>query len=83
MIRQFFYGQKFFRDEFGITCKEFWLPDTFGYSANLPQIMKEADIEFFLTQKLSWSLVNKFPVRFFSKLAWPGSCFVLNVYRRT
>lgn len=62
MVRQFAFGQQFFREEFGVTCKEFWLPDTFGYSANLPQIMKEAGISNFLTQKLSWNLFNKFPV---------------------
>lgn len=60
-VRQFLYGQKFFKKEFGITCKEFWLPDTFGYSAQLPQIMRHCGITRFLTQKLSWSLVNKFP----------------------
>ena len=41
---------------------QFWLPDTFGYSAQLPQICKLCGIERFLTQKMSWSLVNKFPV---------------------
>ncbi len=41
---------------------QFWLPDTFGYSAQLPQIMSNAGIKYFLTQKLSWSLTNKFPV---------------------
>ena len=39
-IRQFLYGQRFFLKEFGIRCKEFWLPDTFGYSAQTPQILK-------------------------------------------
>ncbi|XP_035663488.1 alpha-mannosidase 2C1-like [Branchiostoma floridae] len=60
-VRQFLFGQKFFKKEFGAYCKEFWLPDTFGYSAQLPQIMAGAGIHRFLTQKLSWSLVNKFP----------------------
>ncbi|XP_067129297.1 alpha-mannosidase 2C1-like isoform X2 [Centruroides vittatus] len=60
-IRQFLYGQRFFEQEFGRRCKEFWLPDTFGYSAQLPQIMKLCGIKRFLTQKLSWNLVNKFP----------------------
>lgn len=41
---------------------QFWLPDTFGYSAQLPQIMQGAGISNFLTQKLSWNLVNTFPV---------------------
>lgn len=41
---------------------QFWLPDTFGYSAQLPQIMRSCGIKRFLTQKLSWNLVNSFPV---------------------
>ncbi len=41
---------------------QFWLPDTFGYSAQLPQVMRGAGIKHFLTQKLSWNLTNKFPV---------------------
>lgn len=60
-IRQFLYGQRFFEQEFCKRCKEFWLPDTFGYSAQLPQIMRLCGIERFLTTKLSWSLVNTFP----------------------
>ncbi|XP_041651823.1 alpha-mannosidase 2C1 [Cheilinus undulatus] len=61
MVRQFLEGQRFFNQEFGILCKEFWLPDTFGYSAQLPQIMQGCGISNFLTQKLSWNLVNTFP----------------------
>ncbi|KAG8514576.1 Alpha-mannosidase 2C1 [Galemys pyrenaicus] len=61
MVRQFLQGQRFFLQEFGKTCSEFWLPDTFGYSAQLPQIMRSCGIQYFLTQKLSWNLVNSFP----------------------
>ncbi|XP_014957465.3 alpha-mannosidase 2C1 isoform X5 [Ovis aries] len=61
MVRQFLQGQNFFRQEFGKMCSEFWLPDTFGYSAQLPQIMRSCGIKRFLTQKLSWNLVNSFP----------------------
>lgn len=61
MVRQFLQGQRFFHQEFGNICKEFWLPDTFGYSAQLPQLMRGCGIQRFLTQKLSWSLVNTFP----------------------
>ncbi|XP_051484224.1 alpha-mannosidase 2C1 isoform X5 [Apus apus] len=43
------------------TCSQFWLPDTFGYSAQLPQLMRGCGIRRFLTQKLSWNLVNSFP----------------------
>ncbi|KAG1650836.1 Alpha-mannosidase 2C1 [Nymphon striatum] len=68
-IRQFLYGQKFFQEEFGIKCKELWLPDTFGYSGQLPQIMNVCGINRFLTQKISWNLVNKFPHHNF---VWQG-----------
>nr|XP_015198938.1 PREDICTED: alpha-mannosidase 2C1 [Lepisosteus oculatus] len=61
MVRQFLEGQRFFHQEFGRYCTEFWLPDTFGYSAQLPQIMQGCGIKSFLTQKLSWNLVNTFP----------------------
>jgi hypothetical protein len=61
LVRQFLEGQGFFEENFGMRCKEFWLPDTFGYSAQLPQIMRGCGVEYFLTQKLSWNLFNKFP----------------------
>eukprot|EP01102_Stenamoeba_stenopodia_P009334 TRINITY_DN2753_c0_g1_i1.p1 TRINITY_DN2753_c0_g1~~TRINITY_DN2753_c0_g1_i1.p1 ORF type:complete len:910 (-),score=210.70 TRINITY_DN2753_c0_g1_i1:94-2823(-) len=67
--RQFLYGQRFFKEHFGKRCTEFWLPDTFGYSAQLPQIIREADLESFLTQKLSWNLFNKIP---HSSFLWEG-----------
>jgi alpha-mannosidase len=59
LVRQFLYGQRFFQQEFGQTCGEFWNPDVFGYSAALPQILHGAGINFFLTQKLSWNQFNK------------------------
>jgi len=59
LVRQFFYGKRFFREEFGWDCKEFWNPDVFGYNGQLPQIMKLSGIDYFLTQKLSWSQFNK------------------------
>ncbi|XP_064578400.1 alpha-mannosidase 2C1 isoform X2 [Zonotrichia leucophrys gambelii] len=61
MVRQFLQGQRFFQEQFGRICTEFWLPDTFGYSAQLPQLMRGSGIRRFLTQKLSWNLVNSFP----------------------
>ncbi|XP_074694175.1 alpha-mannosidase 2C1 isoform X2 [Strix aluco] len=61
MVRQFLQGQRFFQEQFGRICSEFWLPDTFGYSAQLPQLMRGCGIGRFLTQKLSWNLVNTFP----------------------
>ena len=59
LARQFLYGKRFFRKEFGWDCKEFWNPDVFGYSGALPQIMKLAGMDYFLTQKLSWNQFNK------------------------
>ncbi|MFT3970088.1 MAG: glycoside hydrolase family 38 C-terminal domain-containing protein [Micropruina sp.] len=61
LIRQFAYGQRFFREEFGLECSGAWLPDSFGYSAALPQLLRGAGFEWFLTQKISWNERNRFP----------------------
>ena len=74
MVRQFLYGQYFFKENFGEFCQIFFMPDTFGYSPQLPQIMKEAHISNFLTQKLSWNLVNKFPHNNFLWKGIDGTC---------
>jgi alpha-mannosidase len=59
LVRQFLYGQRYFMREFGIKCEEFWEPDVFGYSAALPQILRQSGIKYFLTIKLSWNQFNK------------------------
>jgi alpha-mannosidase len=61
LVRQFLYGKKYFRERFGIATKDMWLPDVFGYSAALPQILRQCGIEYFLTQKISWNQFNQFP----------------------
>ncbi|MGW2321732.1 alpha-mannosidase [Streptomyces sp. NPDC001680] len=61
MARQFVHGKRFFLDEFGIENEEAWLPDTFGFAAGLPQIIKAAGSKWLLTQKISWSRTNTFP----------------------
>ncbi|MEW2139843.1 glycoside hydrolase family 38 C-terminal domain-containing protein [Streptomyces sp. NPDC005409] len=61
MVRQFLYGKKFFLDEFGIETHNVWLPDSFGYTAAMPQIVKLSGSRWFLTQKICWSQVNAFP----------------------
>ena len=61
LVRQFMYGQRFFESRFGFRSKTFWLPDTFGYSAQLPQLARSAGIKYFFTQKLSWNNINSFP----------------------
>ena len=60
-IRQILYGTKFFRDEFGVENTILWLPDVFGYSAALPQILQGCGIPYFMTQKISWNQFNTFP----------------------
>ena len=69
MVRQILQGKNFFRDEFGVDVRELWLPDVFGYSAALPQILRKAGVEHFLTQKLSWNQTNEFPHQTF---LWRG-----------
>ncbi|HEX4202975.1 MAG TPA: glycoside hydrolase family 38 C-terminal domain-containing protein [Ktedonobacteraceae bacterium] len=61
LVRQLVYGKRFFRTEFGTAPKMLWLPDVFGYSAALPQILKKAGIDYFLTIKISWNMFNVFP----------------------
>ena len=61
MSRQFLHGQRFFREHFGVTCTEQWIPDVFGYPASLPQIYRLGGAERFLTQKMSWNRTNRFP----------------------
>ena len=61
LVRQIMHGTAFFRREFGVDVRNVWLPDVFGYSAALPQIMKKSGIDSFLTQKISWNQFNRFP----------------------
>ncbi|MBO0982088.1 glycoside hydrolase family 38 C-terminal domain-containing protein [Microbacterium sp. SD291] len=69
LVRQFSYGQRFFEREFGIRSKGVWLPDSFGYSPALPQLMRRAGFEWFFTQKISWNQQNVFPHHTF---LWEG-----------
>jgi alpha-mannosidase len=69
LARQFVAGKRFFIEEFGIEPLEVWLPDSFGYSAALPQIARAAGSRWFLTQKISWNDTNTFPHHTFS---WEG-----------
>ncbi|WP_435132732.1 alpha-mannosidase [Actinacidiphila sp. bgisy144] len=69
MARQFVHGKRFFIEEFGVDNEEVWLPDTFGFAAGLPQIIKAAGSKWLLTQKISWSRTNTFPHHTFT---WEG-----------
>ncbi len=61
MARQFVVGKRYFLDRFGIDTVEVWLPDSFGYSAALPQIVAASGSQYFLTQKISWNQTNAMP----------------------
>lgn len=69
LARQFVAGKRFFLENFGVEPQEVWLPDSFGYSAALPQIVRAAGSEYFLTQKISWNETNLFPHHSFN---WEG-----------
>ena len=69
MIRQFLKGQLYLEEKFGYHADSFWLPDTFGYSASIPQIMQGCGVKYFYTTKLSWNEHNKFPYETF---VWKG-----------
>ncbi len=73
LIRQFLHGKNFFRREFGVDVKNLWLPDVFGYSATMPQIIKKCGCNRFLTQKISWSDTNKFPYHCFHWIGIDGT----------
>ncbi|MBE5782979.1 MAG: alpha-mannosidase [Clostridiales bacterium] len=58
MVRQFFYGQKYTKEKLGYLSDSFWLPDTFGYNAAIPQIMRQSGVKYFYTTKISWNDLN-------------------------
>lgn len=61
MARQFVAGKRFFLENFGVETEEAWLPDSFGYSAAMPGIVRASGSKYFLTQKMSWNQTNKMP----------------------
>lgn len=69
MARQFLYGQLFTRKYLDYTSDAFWLPDTFGYNAAIPQIMQESEVKYFYTTKMGWNDMNRFP---FTTFNWKG-----------
>lgn len=61
LTRQILLGSKFFREEFGKEPQYLWLPDVFGYSWALPQILVKSGIHMFMTTKISWNQLNRMP----------------------
>ncbi|KAK2865183.1 hypothetical protein FQN49_003829 [Arthroderma sp. PD_2] len=73
LVRQFILGQRYFESRFGERSTTFWLPDTFGYSSQIPQLCRLAGMSRFFTQKLSWNNINNFPHTTFNWVALDGS----------
>jgi alpha-mannosidase len=61
LVRQFLYGKRYFMKKFGVDVKVGWLPDTFGYNWNMPQILKKAGCDYFVGTKLNSNDTNRFP----------------------
>lgn len=61
LVRQILHGKRFFKEEFNIDSEVLWLPDVFGYSAALPQILKKSGVNYFMTTKIAWNQFNKIP----------------------
>lgn len=68
-VRQLLVGQNATREMFGYTSDTLWLPDVFGYSAALPQILKGCGVDYFCTTKLDWNDTNRFP---YDTFVWKG-----------
>ena len=69
MVRQFLHGQLYTRKYLGYEADSFWLPDTFGYNAAIPQIMKQCNVKYFYTQKIAWGDLTEFP---YDTFIWRG-----------
>lgn len=70
LVRQIYYGKRFFREEFGVEVDNLWLPDTFGFSPVLPQLMRGSGLKHFMSQKMCWNKTNQFPYHSF---VWVGN----------
>ena len=69
LVRQVLYGKNYFLDEFGVENRVLWLPDVFGYSAALPQILRKSGVDWFVTSKISWNDTNRMP---YDTFRWRG-----------
>ena len=69
LIRQILHGKRFMKKEFGADSHVLWLPDVFGYSAALPQILKKSGVDSFVTSKISWNETDKLP---YDSFLWQG-----------
>ncbi|KDQ11808.1 glycoside hydrolase family 38 protein [Botryobasidium botryosum FD-172 SS1] len=73
LARQFIFGQRYFQSRFGKRCNTAWLPDSFGLTGALPQLIRGAGMDYFFTQKLSWNNINVFPHSTFNWIGLDGT----------
>ncbi len=75
LVRQLLYGKRYFQEQFGVDSRMLWLPDSFGYSAALPQLLKSAGVDYLVTQKIFWSYNGgeQFPYHYFTWRGMDGS----------
>lgn len=81
LVRQLLYGREFFLKEFGKASDVYWMPDVFGYSWALPQIIKRSGMKYFFTSKLINNDINRFPYTLFSWQGVDGTCVTAYLQR--
>ena len=65
LVRQFLVGKRWYKQAYGVDVRIGWNPDSFGYTWQLPQIMKKSGVDYFVTQKMAWNDTNQLPFKFF------------------
>lgn len=80
LVRQILYGQRYFEKTFGARHKVCWLPDCFGFSGALPQLLRQGGIDSFFTIKVNWSETNRFPYDLFWWEGLDGSRVLAHVF---
>ncbi len=75
LVRQVLHGKRYYKDAFGLESRVLWLPDTFGYTAALPQILRKCHVDYLVTQKIFWSYNDgdRFPYHYFNWVGMDGS----------
>ncbi len=66
IVRQILYGQRYYQEKFGFISRVAWLPDTFGFCWQLPQLLKQGGMDYFVTQKLRWNDTTRYPHEMFN-----------------
>lgn len=69
LVRQIMYGKQYIKQTFGVDTNYVWLPDVFGFTWSLPQILKKSGVKYLMTSKLSWNKQNRFP---YDTFLWQG-----------